>query len=616
MTLAPAVPRTAALAAALLLTALAAPAAAETTHEGRTVLSAGHTDAMKAYLEGDRLVLRVSDDTGDTRVERDPEEVLFQVLPEAETAIPEGGILSFLGEPGDPMWLLPFTQDHDLLWPGWSTEALKAGQFQGDRIQMSLVSVEGPGHLALWSLSNFGSPSVLFNSRDGLPDAVDVNVNAHVHAAWAFTAEGEYTLTWKVSGTLADGTAVTSGNVEYRWHVGELPSDDPGGGDPGAPDLGDRLVLDRGHVDVFNADVDGGRLGLDVKDGSKVHDGEVVHRDPGDVAFHVVPDTETTLTEAQLSMPGWDVLGEAGDTVWLLPDVDQAGKLFAGWSTEGIAADELAEDRISLALSGAEGPGDLKMFQVDDFGQATLLVDSGDGVPDRIDTPARTHAHANWIFTEPGVYTLTWRAETTLADGTRVASDPEEYVFVVDEWPADDPGTGGPGGPGGPGDPDLENTQTITATVDTDTGGLVISVDPNDRDVVLPALALDSTATRWAAEGELRPVTVTDTRSADPGWNAAAQVSQFASADGGFSGAHLGWLPGVVSTGERQQVTPGPAVAGLLDGGPGLSTSQILAVATAGSGKGTCVLDADLRLDLPTDVESGTYTALVTFTAI
>lgn len=63
-------------------------------------------------------------------------------------------------------------------------------------------------------------------------------------------------------------------------------------------------------------------------------------------------------------------------------------------------------------------------------------------------------------------------------------------------------------------------------------------------------------------------------------------------------------------------MTPGPAVEGLLDGGPGLAASQLLASAASGAGNGTAVLQADLYLDLPTDVESGTYSALVTFTAI
>lgn len=619
MTLAPAMPRAAALTAALLLTVLAAPAAAETTHDGRTVLSVGHTDAMQAYLDGDQLKLQVKDDTGDETLYHHPDDVLFQVLPEAEIPIPAGDGFSFLGDAGDPMWLLPLNQDHDLLWPGWSTEPLSAGQLQNDKIKMTLENVEGPGDVALWSPGNLGDRTILFNTRDGLPDSIDVRTGSHVHTSWSFMAEGEYTLTWKISGALADGTAIESESYEYQWVVGDLPDEEPGGGtdpggdDPTAPGLDDRLVLDQGHVDVFGVTMESGALDLSVKDGTGLHGAET-YRDPDDVVFHAVPESELEMTQEQIDF--WH-LGDrysAGDTVWWLPEFDKAGILFAGWNTD-VASGELQNDEIALDFIDFNGPGDLLMFMPADppIFDGETFADTTDGLPDTVTTTSKTHAHANWLFSEPGVYTLTWQARTTLAGGTSITSDPEEFVFVVGEWPADG---GDPDDPDDPGNPELENTQTITATVDTDAGGLVISVDPNDRDVLLPAMALNNTATRWTTEGELRPVTVTDTRSADPGWNAAAQVSEFSSDEGGFTSDHLGWLPGVVSSGDSQQVTPGPTVQGELDGGPGLSTSQILAAAAAGSGKGTCVLGADLQLDLPTDVESGTYTALVTFTAI
>ncbi|GAB4004457.1 hypothetical protein GCM10029992_49470 [Glycomyces albus] len=583
-------------------------AAAAQSGGDRTVLSTGHVDAMQVTYDDGGLGLRVKDDTGDAPVYRDPGDVLFHVVPEAETAIPAEDRYRFLGDAGDSMWLLPLSQDPELLWTGWSTEPLSRGQFENDTVTMSLVGAEGPGEVVLWSVDTFGQPQVRFSSRDGLPDAHGVNVPAHVHSIWSFTATGSYTLTWKVTGTLADGATVTTGEVDYRWHVGEL-TDEPGDPEPpDDPDLDDRLVLDQGHVDVFSVDLDGDALSLDLKDDTRLHDDTAVVRDPDEVAFHAVPEAKTELTSQQLSQPGWDALGEPGDTVWWLPDTDQQGLLFPGWSTESIQGGELAGDAITLSLTDAEGPGDLTMFQIGDFGDASVLMDSGDGLPDAIDTRSNTHAHANWLFTEPGVYTLTWRAEAELPDGTAVHSDPEQYVFVVDEWPDGDPGD--------PGDPDLENTQTITATVDTDTGGLVISVDPDDRTVTLPAMTLNGTATAWTTEGELRPVTVTDTRSADPGWNATGQVSDFSSGDRGFEGGHLGWSPNLDTSGESQDVRPGPVVDGLLEGGPGLGSSQVLASATEGAGNGTAVLGADLTLRLPTDVESGTYTALVTFTAI
>ncbi|MEU6857536.1 choice-of-anchor M domain-containing protein [Glycomyces sp. NPDC046736] len=598
-----------ALVAAVFLLQLAWPSAvAAAPASDRTVLSVGHVDAMQVYMDGDRLDLRVKDDTGAATRYRDPDDVLLQVLPEAEFPIPAGEAWSFLGEAGDPMWMLPLTQDPDLLWPGWSTEPLARGQFQHDALSMELVEVAGPGEVILWSLSSFGQPTLYASTRDGLPDAIAVNVPAHVHSYWAFTAEGAYTLTWKVSGTLADGTPIATEEVDYHWHVGEPTDPDPDPGDPDLPDESDlegRLVLDQGHVDVLAPALEDGELDLRTKDDTRLHSPAAVVRDPDDVVFHAAPESETVLSD-HFANPGYSEVGSPGDTRWHLPDVQKRGVLFAGWDTNGVPNGALEGNALDLTLTDYAGPGDLVMLTVDDFGDVDVKIDSQDPLPQAITTRSRTHAHINWYFSEPGVYRLTWQATATTAGGAPIESKPRDYLFVVGELPAPDPVP----------DPILEHTQTITAEVDTDTGGLVLSVDPADRTVTLPAMALSPDATRWTAAGELRPVTVTDTRSADPGWNAVGQVSSFSSGDHEHSGSHLGWTPSLTSASESQAVVPGPAVTGLLDGGPGLATSQLLASAPSGSGNGTAVLGADLVLGLPTDIESGTYTALVTFTAI
>ncbi|THV29551.1 hypothetical protein E9998_08615 [Glycomyces paridis] len=566
-------------------------------------------------MDGDQLDLRVKDDTGDATRYHDPEDVLFQVLPEAEMPIPEGETWNFIGDAGESMWMLPLTQDPALLWPGWSTEPLAKGQFEGDEVALELVDVDGPGEVVLWTVKSFGEPVVFASSRDGLPDAIPVGVPAHVHSFWAFTAEGAYTLTWRASGDLADGTPVASEEIEYRWQVGEA-AEEPEPELPDASDLEGRLVLDEGHVDVLSVDDTAAGLDLRAKDGTRLHDSGDVYRDPDEVVFHATTASETVLGE-QFAGPGYDQVGAPGDVRWLLPDTQRPGVLFAGWDTDAIPKGVLAGDAVDLALTGFSGPGELVMLTVDDFGDAIVQIDTADALPQAITTTARTHAHVNWFFSEPGIYRLTWQAEAEAADGAPLVSAPQDYLFVVGEWPEDDDPDPDP-------DPNLENTQAITAELDADTGGLVLSVDPEDRTVALPAMTLAADATRWTTEGELRPVTVTDTRSADPGWNATAQVSDFSLAGQGqgadgedqVPGSCLGWTPSLTSKGAEQNVTPGPPVQGLLDGGPGLAASQLLASAAPGAGNGTAVLQADLHLDLPTDVESGTYTALVTFTAI
>jgi surface-anchored protein len=168
---------------------------------------------------------------------------------------------------------------------------------------------------------------------------------------------------------------------------------------------------------------------------------------------------------------------------------------------------------------------------------------------------------------------------------------------------------GGPGTPGG--------SQSITATVREADGALVLSVDPNDRTVALPATTLSAAGDRLEAAGALRPVTVTDTRAATPGWNASGQISAF-TADGGvnFGGKHLGWTPQVLAQAGGQGVVAGPVAPPGFTSGNGLSAGAVLGSAPAGSGRGTARLGAELRLELPTETAAGTYTATLTLTAI
>jgi hypothetical protein len=170
-------------------------------------------------------------------------------------------------------------------------------------------------------------------------------------------------------------------------------------------------------------------------------------------------------------------------------------------------------------------------------------------------------------------------------------------------------------GGGGPGDPGA--SQSIVATVRASDGALVLSVDPNDRTVQLPATTISGSGDRLEAAGALRPVTVTDTRATAPGWNTSGQVSDF-TADGGagFGGKYLGWTPQVLGQAEGQGVVPGPAAPPGFTSGNGVAGGAVLGSAPAGSGRGTARLGAELRLELPTDTGAGTYTATLTLTAI
>jgi surface-anchored protein len=164
---------------------------------------------------------------------------------------------------------------------------------------------------------------------------------------------------------------------------------------------------------------------------------------------------------------------------------------------------------------------------------------------------------------------------------------------------------------------DPVNGPTITTTLSAQEGVLAISVAPENREVDLGALTLNPAADRYTAAGALKPITVTDTRADNPGWNASGRVRAFTTVDGQqLGGKYLGWTPTVLSASTNQTVTAGPQVASGFTTGNGLATWSQLGTAAAGAGRGTAQLGAGLSLEAPADLAPGTYRALLILTAI
>ncbi|WP_218037117.1 TIGR03773 family transporter-associated surface protein [Streptomyces spinoverrucosus] len=172
------------------------------------VIDEGHID-LAARVVDEKMQIHVKDGTVSGKTTwREPSSVVLHVKPAAKNTLPDGDDFAFLGKPGDPVWLLDQVQQDGLLWPGWSTDNIEAGATKGG-VKFSLDDVKGPGTVALYTYDAMSGATVLFNSKDGVPDSFDIPANTHAHGGWAFTKEGTYRLTFKMSGTLADGTAVS-----------------------------------------------------------------------------------------------------------------------------------------------------------------------------------------------------------------------------------------------------------------------------------------------------------------------------------------------------------------------------------------------------------------------
>lgn len=150
-------------------------------------------------------------------------------------------------------------------------------------------------------------------------------------------------------------------------------------------------------------------------------------------------------------------------------------------------------------------------------------------------------------------------------------------------------------------------TVTPIGTV-TPTGNLTVTVQPG-------TVTLQHDGRSGVATGVLQPITVTDNRSAAPGWYVLAQESDFVGGRGVrpriIAATALGWIPAGTVSGRAML---GPAVAA---GHPGLATTgAVLAAAAIGSGRGTSTLSAGLTLAIAAGAAASPYIGTLTITCL
>src|SRR3979409_928131 len=179
------------------------------------VLSKGHVDVVSPLYQYNQLRLYVHDESVVPAVDREPSDVLLEALPQSKMTVPADSRYAFLGRPGDPVWVLPQTQNYSLLFPGLSAEGISLGVFQGETLTFSLIRVNGPGQFSVYDTDSFGNPTVLYSTEYPLPQNYAMPVGRQHPANWTFGASGYYVLTFQVTGTLIGGKTVSSGPVNF-----------------------------------------------------------------------------------------------------------------------------------------------------------------------------------------------------------------------------------------------------------------------------------------------------------------------------------------------------------------------------------------------------------------
>lgn len=208
------------LAASLLVPTPAFAADAPAVKDEQIRLDTGHIDAFNLVVGADEAVrLLLKEDATGSGVLRTPESVELYVKPQAKTTVREGYIPGLSGE----AYVLPLTQDHNLIWPGWDTNEIKPAYGSGSTdIVVSDIDAPEGGQVFIWTQSLFGSASLLKDKGFTLPGTILQSYPAHTHAAWAFTEKGTYKFTVRAVVTSADGTKTASSATQtYTFVVDE-----------------------------------------------------------------------------------------------------------------------------------------------------------------------------------------------------------------------------------------------------------------------------------------------------------------------------------------------------------------------------------------------------------
>lgn len=190
--------------------------------------------------------------------------------------------------------------------------------------------------------------------------------------------------------------------------------------------LGTPAVIDHGHADLGPMLIDG-RLDFLVRDDSAE---QPVWRHLEDVVFPLRSAAELTLPAGdQFDFTG----AKAGDTVWVVPQTEIPGVVWLGWNTQHPSIVQTADRGVSLEFLGAQGPGQYSLFlQSGGFAKPQQLYSSAGAPGQKMWVDLNTHTHANWVFTQPGVYQVALKAVVKGTDGTTQEST-KVLKFAVGE---------------------------------------------------------------------------------------------------------------------------------------------------------------------------------------
>lgn len=194
---------------------------------GQVVLDRGHVDFGPTLNTGE-WAIQAHDATSSPFFWRHLRDVVLKVNDAAILPVPESEAYAFLGQqPGTEVWVVPQTQQTDVVWLGWNTQEPTVLNSLNLGTTLSVLNVEGPGEVVAYLQSgNFGDPQPLWSTLEPFPQQSWIEVNTHTHANWVFTEPGIYLVEIQFDADLVTGETVSARDV-LRFAVGDATDPQP-----------------------------------------------------------------------------------------------------------------------------------------------------------------------------------------------------------------------------------------------------------------------------------------------------------------------------------------------------------------------------------------------------
>ena len=195
-----------------------------------------------------------------------------------------------------------------------------------------------------------------------------------------------------------------------------------------------RTKISHGHLDI-QATLKDRQLSVGLRDDSGIIDADSTVRPLDSVVWTVSENARRVRTE-RMADEKLNFMGPVGTAFYGLPQTQQSGLPWPGYNTQDIDYSQLRGPvRLHVVPKAMPEGARFGMF-TESLNGADVLLDSTTGKT-TIDIDYATHAHANWVFSEPGQYMFDVHYSATLADGTEVNSPVQRLAVAVGKKASD-----------------------------------------------------------------------------------------------------------------------------------------------------------------------------------